>query len=86
MTVLRFLEGALQPSARFHLNQDNIVLSMDIVLKYFGSEELLLFRNSLEVFLISMLNRIFAILGKCNKTEGFLERLCVIRLPWWLRQ
>ena len=59
---------------------------MDIVLKYFGSEELLLFRNSLEVFLISMLNRIFAILGKCNKTEGFLERLCVIRLPWWLRQ
>lgn len=37
-------------SARFRLNQDNIVLSMDIVLKYFGSEELLLFRNSLEVF------------------------------------
>ena len=59
---------------------------MDIVLKYFGSEELLLLRNSLEVFLISMLNCIFAVLGKCIKTEGFLERLCINRLPWWLRQ
>ena len=58
---------------------------MDIILKYFGSEGLLLLRNSLEVFLISMLNSIFAILGKCIKTEGFLERLCVIRLPWWLQ-